>query len=98
MIDIWGFVFDIEVKFVIFDGGFIKLIFIEYKIVELLMKNVGRVFFIYDIYECVWNELGYNVENIVVVYIRKIREKIEIELKNLRYVKVVWGFGYKMEK
>lgn len=97
-IDIRGLVLDIEAKSVTLDGGFIKLTPIEYKIVELLMKNAGRVFSINDIYERVWNEPGYNAENTVAVHIRKIREKIEIEPKNPRYVKVVWGLGYKMEK
>ncbi|GAB1768201.1 response regulator transcription factor [Priestia megaterium] len=97
-IDIRGLVLDIEAKSVTLDGVFIKLTPIEYKIVELLMKNVGRVFSIHDIYERVWNEPGYNAENTVAVHIRKIREKIEIEPKNPRYVKVVWGLGYKMEK
>lgn len=97
-IDIRGLVLDIEAKSVTLDGGFIKLTPIEYKIVELLMKNAGRFFSIHDIYERVWNEPGYNAENTVAVHIRKIREKIEIEPKNPRYVKVVWGLGYKMEK
>ncbi|MED3881310.1 response regulator transcription factor [Priestia megaterium] len=97
-IDIRGLVLDIEAKSVTLDGVFIKLTPIEYKIVELLMKNAGRVFSIHDIYERVWNEPGYNAENTVAVHIRKIREKFEIEPKNPRYVKVVWGLGYKMEK
>lgn len=97
-IDIRGLVLDIEAKSVTLDGVFIKLTPIEYKIVELLMKNAGRVFSIHDIYERVWNEPGYNAENTVAVHIRKIREKIEIEPKNPRYVKVVWGLGYKMER
>ncbi|MCM2978228.1 response regulator transcription factor [Priestia aryabhattai] len=97
-INIRGLVLDIEAKSVTLDGEFTKLTPIEYKIVELLMKNAGRVFSIHDIYERVWNEPGYNAENTVAVHIRKIREKIEIEPKNPRYVKVVWGLGYKMEK
>lgn len=97
-INIRGLVLDIEAKSVTLDGEFIKLTPIEYKIVELLMKNAGRVFSIHDIYERVWNEPGYNAENTVAVHIRKIREKIEIEPKNPRYVKFVWGLGYKMEK
>ncbi|PGA17610.1 MULTISPECIES: response regulator transcription factor [Priestia] len=97
-INIRGLILDIEAKSVTLDGEFIKLTPIEYKIVELLMKNAGRVFSIHDIYERVWNEPGYNAENTVAVHIRKIREKIEIEPKNPRYVKVVWGLGYKMEK
>lgn len=79
-------------------GEVVKLTPIEYKIVELLMKNAGRVFSINDIYERVWKEPSYNAENTVAVHIRKIREKIEIDPKNPRYLKVVWGIGYKMEK
>ena len=62
------------------------------------MKNAGRVFSISEIYERVWNVEAYNAENIVAVHIRKIREKIEADPKNPRYLKVVWGVGYKMEK
>lgn len=80
------------------DGEPIKLTPIEYKITELLLKNPGRVFSIREIYEMVWNEEAYNAENIVAVHIRKIREKIEVDPKNPRYLKVVWGLGYKMEK
>ncbi|MFY0542589.1 response regulator transcription factor [Brevibacillus sp. H7] len=85
-------------KQVTLHGEVVKLTPIEYKIVELLMKNAGRVFSIHEIYERVWKEPGYNAENTVAVHIRKIREKIEIDPKNPRYVKVVWGIGYKMEK
>ncbi|MEK4228141.1 response regulator transcription factor [Solibacillus sp. FSL H8-0538] len=80
------------------DGEPVKLTPIEYKITELLLKNAGRVFSIRDIYEMVWNEEAYNAENIVAVHIRKIREKIEADPKNPRYLKVVWGLGYKIEK
>lgn len=62
------------------------------------MLNAGRVFSINEIYERVWNEPGYNAEKTVAVHIRKIREKIEIDPKNPRFLKVVWGIGYKMEK
>ncbi len=79
-------------------GEPVKLTPIEFKIVELLMKNPGRVFSIHEIYERVWQEPGYNAENTVAVHIRKIREKIEIDPKNPKYLKVVWGIGYKMEK
>jgi len=71
---------------------------IEYKIVEFLMTHAGRVFSMNEIYERVWNEPGFNAENTVAVHIRNIREKIEIDPKNPRYLKVVWGIGYKMEK
>ncbi|MDQ6419485.1 response regulator transcription factor [Paenibacillus sp. LHD-117] len=89
---------DQDAKEVAVSGETVKLTPIEYKIVELLTTNAGRVFSIQDIYERVWKEPGYNAENTVAVHIRKIREKIEIDPKNPRYLKVVWGIGYKMEK
>lgn len=71
----------------------------EYKIFELLITNAGRVFSIHEIYERVWKEPYYDTsDNTVAVHVRKIREKIEIDPKNPRYLKVVWGIGYKMEK
>ena len=97
-IEIDGLELDMESKEVKFLGESIKLTPIEYKITELLMTNAGRVFSISDIYERVWNEPAYNAENIVAVHIRKIREKIEVDPKNPRYLKVVWGIGYKIEK
>jgi len=97
-IEIDGLELDMESKEVKFHGESVKLTPIEYKITELLMTNAGRVFSIRDIYERVWNEPAYNAENIVAVHIRKIREKIEVDPKNPRYVKVVWGIGYKIEK
>lgn len=93
-----GLALNQEAKEVLLDGEPVKLTPIEYKITELLMLNAGRVFSIQDIYEKVWNEPAYNAENIVAVHIRKIREKIEADPKNPRYVKVVWGLGYKIEK
>jgi DNA-binding response OmpR family regulator len=93
-----GLVLNDAAKEVTLHGEAIKLTPIEYKILELLMNNAGRVFSIHEIYERVWKEPGYNAENTVAVHIRKIREKIEIDPKNPRYVKVVWGIGYKMEK
>lgn len=95
---IGGLALDMEAKLVTLDGETVKLTPIEYKITELLMTNAGRVFSIGEIYERVWNEPAYNAENIVAVHIRKIREKIETDPKNPRYVKVVWGIGYKIEK
>ena len=97
-VEIDGLVLDEEAKEITVDGDVVKLTPIEYKITELLMKNAGRVFSINEIYERVWNEAAYNAENIVAVHIRKIREKIEADPKNPRYVKVVWGIGYKIEK
>ena len=80
------------------DGEEIHLTPIEYKILYLLMQNQGRVFSIDEIYERVWNEPSFNAENTVAVHIRRIREKIEIDPKKPKYLKVVWGLGYKMEK
>ncbi|UJF26380.1 response regulator transcription factor [Planococcus sp. 107-1] len=97
-IEIDGLILDSESKEVTLHGDSIKLTPIEFKITELLMANAGRVFSINDIYERVWNEPAYNAENIVAVHIRKIREKIETDPKNPRYLKVVWGVGYKIEK
>ncbi|PMC34832.1 DNA-binding response regulator [Bacillus sp. UMB0899] len=97
-IDLNGLTIDQEAKEVAVNGEAVKLTPIEYKIVELLMMNAGRVFSISEIYERVWQEPCYNAENTVAVHIRKIREKIEIDPKNPRYLKVVWGIGYKMEK
>lgn len=87
-----------EAKEVRLNGEPVKLTPIEYKITELLLKHAGRVFSIQEIYELVWNEEAYNAENIVAVHIRKIREKIEENPKNPKYLKVVWGLGYKIEK
>lgn len=98
VIDLNGLTLNQSAKEVTIHGEGVKLTPIEYKIVELLMTNAGRVFSINEIYERVWKEPGYNAENTVAVHIRKIREKIEIDPKNPRYLKVVWGIGYKMEK
>jgi DNA-binding response OmpR family regulator len=98
IINLNGLTLDTEAKEVTVHGEPVKLTPIEYKIVELLMKHAGRVFSIDEIYERVWKEPGYNAENTVAVHIRKIREKIEIDPKNPRYLKVVLGIGYKMEK
>lgn len=98
VIDLHGLTIDPTAKEVTVNGDVVKLTPIEYRIVELLMKNAGRVFSIDEIYERVWKEPGINAENTVAVHIRKIREKIEIDPKNPRYLKVVWGIGYKIEK
>lgn len=98
VIDLNGLTLDQSSKEVTAHGELVKLTPIEYKIIELLMTNAGRVFSINDIYERVWKEPSYNAENTVAVHIRKIREKIEIDPKNPRFLKVVWGIGYKIEK
>ena len=79
-------------------GEEVRLTATEYKIVELLMKNAGRVFSAEEIYSRVWSEEAFGVENTVMVHIRRIREKIEINPKEPKYLKVVWGIGYKIEK
>ncbi len=79
------------------DGEPVKLTPMEFKIVQLLIKNPGRVFSADEIYERVWNEKAVNTDTIM-VHVRNIREKIEIDPKNPKYLKVVWGVGYKMEK
>ncbi|KSU84663.1 MULTISPECIES: response regulator transcription factor [Fictibacillus] len=98
IINLSGLTLDKDAREVAIHGEAVKLTPIEYRIVELLMSYPGRVFSIHDIYERVWQEPCYNAENTVAVHIRKIREKIEIDPKNPRYLKVVWGVGYKMEK
>ena len=93
-----GLVLNQESKEVTLDGEPLKLTPTEFKITELFLRNQGRVFSISEIYERVWQEPAYNAENIVAVHIRKIREKMEADPKNPRYIKVVWGVGYKMDK
>ncbi|WP_373598741.1 response regulator transcription factor [Paraclostridium bifermentans] len=85
-------------KEVTVDGELVKLTPIEYKILKLLLKNQGRVFSSRQLYENVWEEPGYNCDRTVAVHIRRIREKIEINPKEPKYIKVVWGVGYKIEK
>ncbi len=85
-------------KTVTVDGDPVKLTPMEYNILRFLVINAGRVFSIEQIYENIWNEEAIGVENTVAVHIRHIREKIEIDPKNPRYLKVVWGLGYKVEK
>ncbi|MDV4150547.1 response regulator transcription factor [Clostridium sp. AL.422] len=79
------------------DGNQVKITPIEFKILHLLMQNPGRVFSADEIYERVWNEQAINTDTIM-VHVRNIREKIEINPKNPKYLKVVWGVGYKIEK
>ena len=93
-----GLMIDDDLKEVTVDGEFVKLTPIEYNILLLLVKNQGKVFSIDQIYESIWNEDAIGVDNTVAVHIRHIREKIEINPKDPRYLKVVWGVGYKVEK
>ncbi|MCB6993059.1 response regulator transcription factor [bacterium 210820-DFI.6.37] len=93
-----GLVIDDEQKTVELDGKNIAVTPIEYGILKLLTQHAGRVFSMEQIYESVWKEPAYNPENTVAVHIRRIREKIEINPKNPKYLKVVWGIGYKIEK
>ncbi|MBS5940065.1 response regulator transcription factor [Clostridium sp.] len=88
---------DKESKSVTVDNKEVKLTPLEFKILSLLMSNLGRVFSIEEIYERVWNEVPYNVDT-VTVHIRRIREKIEVDPRNPQYLKVVWGIGYKVDK
>ncbi|MCI5620769.1 MAG: response regulator transcription factor [Lachnospiraceae bacterium] len=87
-----------DLKEVTVDGEVVKMTPIEYNILLLLMKNQGKVFSIEQIYESIWNEDAIGADNTVAVHIRHIREKIEINPKEPRYLKVVWGVGYKIEK
>lgn len=89
---------DTEAKQLLVDGDDVHLTATEYKIIELLMQNAGIVFSAEKIYERVWREPSYAVENTVMVHIRRIREKIEINPREPEYLKVVWGIGYKIEK
>jgi DNA-binding response OmpR family regulator len=93
-----GLAIDDERKSVTVDGEDVRLTPVQYKILLLLMKQPGRVFSIDEIYERVWNENAYNADNTVAVHIRNIREKIEINPREPKYLKVVWGIGYKIEK
>ena len=93
-----GLVINDDLKKVTVDGEEVKLTPIEYNILLLLMKNKGKVYSISQIYEEIWNEEAIGADNTVAVHIRHIREKIEINPKEPRYLKVVWGVGYKVEK
>ena len=95
---IGGLEIDDECKEVKVDGEIVKLTPFEYNILLFLVKNPGRVFTIDQIYEAVWNEEAVAADNTVAVHIRHIREKIEINPKEPRYLKVVWGVGYKIDK
>ena len=93
-----GLMIDDDRKEVTVDGEIVKLTPIEYRILLLLVKNQGRVFSTNQIYESIWEEEAIAADNTVAVHIRHIREKIEINPKEPRYLKVVWGLGYKVEK
>lgn len=93
-----GLAINDEFKEVTVDGEIVKLTPIEYNILLLLMKNQGKVFSINQIYENIWDEDAIGADNTVAVHIRHIREKIEINPKEPRYLKVVWGVGYKIDK
>lgn len=93
-----GLILNDDTKEVTVDGTEVRLTPMEYRILALLTANAGRVYTIYQIYDAVWEEPAFNPENTVAVHIRHIREKIEINPKEPRYLKVVWGTGYKIEK
>ena len=93
-----GLMINDDLKEVTVDGEVVKLTPIEYNILLLLVKNQGKIFSIDQIYENIWNEDAIGADNTVAVHIRHIREKIEINPKEPRYLKVVWGVGYKVEK
>ncbi len=90
--------FDTLNKCVRIDGNEVKLTSIEYKILQLLCQNPNRIFTAEEIYQNVWNENAFVNDNTIAVHIRRIREKIEIDPKKPKYLKVVWGIGYKIEK
>ena len=93
-----GLTIDDNHKTVTVDGEDVRLTPLEYKIALLLIRNPGRVFPSDEIYERVWSEDAFNSDNVVAVHIKKIRDKIEIDPKNPKYLKVVWGIGYKIER
>lgn len=86
-----------ETKQVVVEGKEIKLTPTEYNILKFLTKNKGKVYSINQIYESIWKDEAYGAENIIAVHIRHIREKIEINPKEPKYLKVIWGIGYKIE-
>lgn len=98
MITTGGLSLDLEAKKVTVDGEEVRLTATEYKIIEYLMINMDKTLSSNQIYENVWNENAFSTEKTVTVHIRRIREKIEIDTKNPKYIKVVWGIGYRIEK
>lgn len=97
-ITVGGLTLNKEAKQLLVDGVSTRLTPTEYKILDFLLTNAGMVFSAEHIYEKVWEEPAHAVENTVMVHIRRIREKIEINPKEPKYLKVVWGIGYKIEK
>ena len=93
-----GLTLNTDTKEVSVDGDVVNLTAREYGILEYLMKNMGKVLSSGQIYEAVWNEIAFKTEKTVTVHIKNIREKIEINPKEPKYLKVVWGLGYKVEK
>lgn len=93
-----GLIVDDDAKEISVDNEPVRLTPVEFKILKFLCENAGKVFSIDQIYEQVWNEPSFSPENTVAVHIRRIREKIEINPKEPKYLKVVWGIGYKIEK
>ena len=87
-----------DLKEVFVDGKQVKLTPTEYNILKFLLRNKGKVYSIEQIYENVWDGEAFGAENIIAVHIRHIREKIEINSKEPKYLKVIWGIGYKVEK
>ncbi len=98
VLSVGGIELDDRAKSVTLDGELVALTPTEYEILKLLMENPGQVFAPKDIYQRIWNDLPYGSENTVAVHIRHLREKLEINPAEPRYLKVVWGQGYKMEK
>ncbi len=93
-----GLALNTDTKEVLVDGEKVDLTAKEYNILEYLMKNMGKVLSSAQIYEAVWDEIAFKTEKTVTVHIKNIREKIEINPKEPKYLKVVWGLGYKVEK
>ncbi|UWD50438.1 response regulator transcription factor [Clostridioides difficile] len=93
-----GLELNTDTKIVSLDGEEVKMTPLEYKILALLLSRKGKIFSSHEIYEKVWNEDAYSCERTVAVHIRRIREKIEVNSKEPKYLKVVWGIGYKIEK
>ncbi|MGL5084293.1 MAG: response regulator transcription factor [Clostridium sp.] len=98
VIQIKDLIINSKERVIILRGEEIKVTATEFKILHLLVSNLGKVFSIKEIYEKVWEEAFYRSENTVTVHIRRIREKIEINTKEPEYIKVVWGVGYKIER